>query len=79
MGTMATTTIQSVGERLRALRRERNLSVNALARMARCSAWHIVLCERHCLIPPSDSVRERIAGVLGVSSEWLFSEGGEGA
>ncbi|MCX7689078.1 MAG: hypothetical protein N2045_14030, partial [Fimbriimonadales bacterium] len=59
---------------LKALRKERGLPIEVLARLARVGTWQVLLCEKYGIVPRSYSVRERIAGVLGVEPAELFGE-----
>jgi|GEM_PF-1681036 transcriptional regulator with XRE-family HTH domain len=66
--------MQSIGQRVRELRKERGLPLDVLAYKARCGNRTLILLECWNLPPRRRDVRERIADALGVSYEELWGE-----
>jgi transcriptional regulator with XRE-family HTH domain len=70
------TTAPSVGHRLRALRRARGLSQEALSRASGVSATVISRIERGAIVEPSLRTLRALAKALDVTLDELAGEGG---
>lgn len=62
--------LTTLGGRIRAARRAKGLSADALAHAAQISAGHVFVIERNG-VEPTDATLGRIAKALGRSVKWL--------
>lgn len=65
---------RNIGQLVRELRRERGLSLDALAYAANISPRTLALVERYGYPPKTRAARERLANALGVPVSELFPE-----
>lgn len=68
--------MNEIGKRIRALRKERNMTRRELADKLHCSLTMIAKYETGKSVPRSDTVA-RIGELFGVSADWLMGAGKE--
>lgn len=66
--------VQVIGEKIKALRQEKKLSISELAEQAGIAKSYLSSIERHIQSNPSIQVIEKICDVLGVSVNQLMAE-----
>lgn len=67
--------MNKIGERVYERRRELGLSQSLLCYQGGFSPTHLVLLEKHGLVPRNRKTREKIAHALGMTHDELFQEG----
>lgn len=71
---MVMATQRNTGQLVRELRRERGLSIDALAYAAGISPRAVLLLEKHGIEPKTQRVKQKLADALGVPVGELFPE-----